>query len=184
MVTQRPEPLRTGLIAVAEPLDPVVFGKITGHYGVRGWVKVFAYTRPLEALLDYRCWWINTAAGWRQLDVLECKMHGKGIIARLDGCVDRSSAEPLLGIEFFVQRAEMPAADEDSYYWADLVGLDVVNLAGESLGKVDHMFETGANDVIVARGERERLIPWQRPEVVVDVDLADGKLTVDWDADF
>ncbi|MEM9604381.1 MAG: ribosome maturation factor RimM [Pseudomonadota bacterium] len=166
------------------PQDPVRFGKITGHYGVRGWVKVFAYTRPLESLLDYRAWWVMTTGGWLALDVAECRLHGKGIIARIAGVSDRNAAEPLLGNAFFVQRGDMPAADEDSYYWAELVGLDVVNQAGEHLGKVDHLFETGANDVIVVRGERERLIPWLRPDVVLEVDLDGGRMRVDWDADF
>ncbi|MEM6986929.1 MAG: ribosome maturation factor RimM [Pseudomonadota bacterium] len=166
------------------PESPVAFGKITGHYGVRGWVKVFAYTRPLEGLLDYRSWWVKAAGNWLELKVAESRVHGKGIIARIDGVADRNAAEPLLGKEFFVQRGDMPAADEDSFYWADLIGMDVVNLAGETLGVVDHLFETGANDVVVVRGDKERLIPWLRPDVVVEVDLVGRRLTVDWDADF
>lgn len=166
------------------PDSPVVFGKITGHYGVQGWVKVYAYTRPLNSLTRYSVWWIEVNGGWRELQVLDSRLHGKGIIARLEGIADRVAAEPLLGKEFCVQRGDMPAADDDSYYWADLVGLDVVNLDGEQFGKVDHLFETGANDVIVVRGDRERLIPWQRPDVVVEVNLDGGRMTVDWNADF
>jgi len=170
---------------VSAPQDPVLFGKLTGHYGVKGWVKVYAYTRPLEALLDYRRWWIEAANGWRVLEVAEARLHGKGIIARIDGVHERTAAEPLLGVEFFVQRGDMPAADEGSFYWADLVGLTVVNLDGELLGRIDHLFENGANDVIVVRGEdKERLIPWARPEIVRDVNLVDQRMTVDWDADF
>ncbi len=170
---------------MSAPHDPVRFGKLTGHYGVKGWFKVYAYTRPLEAVLDYRQWWIENATGWRVLEVEAARVHGKGVIARIAGINDRETAEPLLGSAFFVQRGDMPAAEKGSYYWADLIGLTVVNLEGESLGQIDHLFETGANDVIVVReGSKERLIPWLRPDVVKDIDLVGSRMTVDWDSDF
>ena len=69
------------------------------------------------------------------------------------------------------------------YYWHQLEGLEVVNLSGENLGKVDRLLETGANDVLVLKGEQERLVPYT-PGVVVEVDLDKGRIQVDWEKDY
>ncbi len=60
----------------------------------------------------------------------------------------------------------------------------MVTLSGELLGTVDHLVETGANDVLVVKGDRERLVPFISGQVVVGVDLAAGEIRVDWDKDF
>ena len=83
-----------------------------------------------------------------------------------------------------MRRKQLPAAQPGEYYWSDLQGLEVVTLQGESLGTVDHLLETGANDVLVVTGERERLIPFVLGQVVDDVDLERGEIRVDWDRDF
>jgi 16S rRNA processing protein RimM len=90
----------------------------------------------------------------------------------------------LTGCEIGITRDELPAAETGEYYWHDLQGLSVVTLAGESLGTVDHLIETGANDVLVVEGERERLIPFVMGQVVVHVDLDKGEIQVDWDKEF
>ena len=83
-----------------------------------------------------------------------------------------------------LDRVELPEAESDSYYWADLIGLKVITTQGVRLGEVERMMETGANDVVVVSGERERLIPWIRDSVIKSVNLTESIITVDWDADF
>jgi 16S rRNA processing protein RimM len=78
----------------------------------------------------------------------------------------------------------LPPAPEGEYYWTDLIGLTVINREGVTLGQVDHLLETGANDVLVVKGERERLIPFLLELVVLEVDLAQRMLRVDWEEDF
>ncbi len=167
------------------PEAPVILGKITGFYGVRGWVKVYSHTEPRANIVNYSPWLIRRPGqDWQPLVVKAGKAHGKGVIAQLQGIEDRDQARPLLGAEIAVRREQLPAPGPGEYYWADLVGLQVSNREGISLGLVASMMETGANDVLVVEGERQRLIPFIQPDVVVDVDLQTGTIQVDWDPDF
>jgi 16S rRNA processing protein RimM len=110
--------------------------------------------------------------------------HGKAVIARLDGVEDRAQAEGLVGLHIGIDRDLLPETDEQQFYWADLVGLEVQTADGESLGVIEEMMATGANDVMVVRGERERLIPFLLGRSVIEVDLEASLVTVDWDKTF
>lgn len=110
--------------------------------------------------------------------------HGKSIIAKLDGIDTREQAAGLVGQEIFIERAELPELPENQYYWVDLVGLQVFTMEGDSLGVVDSLLETGAHDVLVVGGERERLIPFVPDTFVKSVDMAKGRILVAWDPDF
>ena len=158
-------------------------GRIAAPYGVRGWVKIQPFTEELDGLLDYPQWWISSRTGWQLGEIEEARVHGKVLIAKFSGCDDREGAFSLKGLEVAVSREDMPETGGDEYYWSDLIGLHVRNLQQAELGEVTDVFETGANDVLVVRGERERLIPFVSL-VVQNVDLALGEMLVDWDADF
>lgn len=164
--------------------DLVTVGKVAGLYGVRGWVKVYSHTEPRDNILKYSPWHLRLRDERWTMEVLEGRRHGKGIVASLTGCEDRDAARRLLGADIRVARSQLPPLAPDDYYWIDLVGLRVVNRDGVELGRVDHLLETGANDVLVVQGDRERLIPYVPADVVLQVDLQDGVLRVDWDADF
>jgi len=105
------------------------------------------------------------------------------VVAKLAGYDDRDQAGQLIGAEIAIRLEQLPPLKKGEYYWAQLVGLEVVNLAGERLGKVDHLFDTGANDVMVVRNGRERWLP-ATADVIREVDLEAGVIRVDWDADF
>lgn len=162
----------------------VILGQVSGLFGVKGWLKIFSYTDPRENILQYAPWFVRTAEGWREVALAEGQRHGKTLIARFEGCSDRDGAAVWVGHDIAVHRDQLPALGQDEYYWSDLEGLEVQTTAGVRLGKVAHLIETGANDVLVVRGDRERLIPYVRPDVVVDIDLHAGVLRVDWDPDF
>lgn len=163
--------------------QPVVLGRISGLFGVRGWVKVYSYTDPREAVLNYGRWLLSGKDGWQEATVAEGQRHGKTIIARIDGCVDRDQAAQLVGTDIAVPREELPETDKGEYYWSDLEGLTVMHRDGTELGKVAHLLETGANDVMVVRGETERLIPFVMDKVVLGVDLDESVIEVDWEWD-
>ena len=78
----------------------------------------------------------------------------------------------------------MPALESGEYYWADLMGLEVSTRQGDILGVVEKILETGANDVLVIRGEREHLVPYVPGQYVLSVDLAASVMVVDWDPEF
>ncbi len=162
----------------------VPVGRISGVYGVKGWVRIYSYTEPREAVLEYAPWWIRDAQTWRSHALAEGRRHGKGVVARFEGCVGRDAARELLGREIAVRRTQLPDPGLGGYYWVDLVGLRVQTLDGRPLGTVSRLLETGAEDVLVVGGERERLIPFVMDRVVAQVDLERGVIEVDWDPEF
>ncbi len=165
-------------------------GRISAAFGIKGWVKVHSDTSPRENILDYLPWYLWRNGRWEQVEVLEGQSQGKGIIARLRGIDDRNAAEALAGIELGIEQACLPEPEEGEYYWRDLIGLQVVNTEGVLLGVVDHLLETGANDVIVVKpcegsvDEAERLVPWVLGQVVQGVDPDGKRITVDWGVDY
>lgn len=162
----------------------VTMGRVNGLFGVKGWVKVYSYTQPVEQIVEYDPWYLYVGGEWRPMKLETGRRHGKGVVVRLEACDDREQAAALIGADIAVRREQLPKLPPGEYYWADLVGLSVINLEGVELGKVDHLFETGANDVIVVRDDRERLIPFIQGDVVTEIDLEGGVLRVDWDPDF
>lgn len=168
-----------------EKSEYIVVGRINGLYGVRGWVKVFSHTQPRENILGYKLWYLKRAGQWQEAELEEGRMHGKGIVAKIRGCDDRDAAAALMDTTVAIRREQLPRAQEGEYYWTDLQGLKVCNLEGVELGRVSHLLETGANDVLVVRqGRDERLIPFVQGQYVTRIDLDAGEMTVDWDPDF
>ncbi len=159
-------------------------GQIGAPFGVKGWVKVFADTEYPDSLLDYPVWYVMTPAGWQPFEVESAELHTKCMVAKLAGVADRDIAETFRGRKLGVPRSELPKPEDGEYYWSDLIGLRVVNLAGESLGLVRELLETGANDVLVVHdGATERLLPFV-DAVVRSVDIAAGMVVVDWGLDY
>jgi len=169
----------------------VPVGKLNGLFGVKGWLKVFSNTQPKENILTYSPWYLKRDGQWQEFKLLSGKSHGKGVIAHLDGCDDRDIAATLIGSEIAIRREQLATPASGEYYWNDLIGLSVKNLEDIELGKISSMLETGANDVIVVKGEkeatgkkRERLIPFVFEEVIQEINLEQGFMIVDWDAEF
>jgi 16S rRNA processing protein RimM len=162
----------------------LVMGRIIAPYGVKGWVRVVTFTEAPENLLAYSPWYLMLNGHWQEAEVQDGKLHGKGLVVRLAGCEDRDAAAGFSGKDIGVYRSQLPTPEADEYYWSDLVGLQVYTTQGILLGVVDHLIETGANDVLVIRGEREHLVPFVREQVVKSVDLEAGVMRVDWDPDF
>ncbi|MDA8093577.1 MAG: ribosome maturation factor RimM [Betaproteobacteria bacterium] len=158
-------------------------GQVVAPFAVKGWVKVKPYTDTPGALLDYPVWWLGEPEQARAAKVIQAHVHGPSVVALLEGCADREAAARLNGALVSVRREELPPAATDEYYWRDLIGLAVVNRQGVSLGRVDRLLATGANDVLVVEGSRERLIPFVGA-IVSEVDLTHRRIVVDWEPDF
>ncbi len=158
-------------------------GRIAAPFGVRGWVRIQPDTAAAGSLLAYKTWWIESDGDWREAPVAEARVHGSALAARLEGLQDRDAAAALRGKSIAVPRSQLPQARDDEYYWADLLGLRVVNGEGRELGEIAQILQTGANDVLVVRGERERLVPFIA-DVIRGVDTAAGVVRVEWSADY
>jgi 16S rRNA processing protein RimM len=163
----------------------VPLGKISGVLGLQGWIKVFSDTDPREGIVSYTEW--TLLKGEQTVGVatvLSGKRHGKGVVVKLKGVDDRTAAELLIGHTIAVARDVLPTLNDDEYYWSDLIGIEVETVEGVVLGVIKSLFATGANDVIVVSGDRERLVPWIRGQVVKSIDLKTRRMQVDWDPDF
>lgn len=168
----------------AVPDDLVTMGFVSGAFGIRGWINVVADTELADSLFDYDTWWLGRDGQWRAYVFEDGQVQPKKLAAKLEGVDDRDMAFALKGCQVAIPRSRMPAAGDDEYYWADLVGLAVVNTAGEALGMVERLFETGANDVLVVKdGDTERLLPFVA-QVVLKVELEARTITVDWGLDY
>ena len=162
----------------------VVVGEIAGPHGIKGWVKVHSHTDPPENILDYSPWVLVSGLGSDEYQVVAGRSQGKAVVAQLQGVNDRNQAEALKFRKIVVSRDKFPAAEPGHYYWIDLLGLKVTNIEDVELGVMADMLATGANDVMIVRGNRERLIPFVIGQYVRKVDLESGIIQVDWDPDF
>ncbi len=165
----------------------VVMGWVTAPFGVTGWIKVYVLTAHVETLCDYPRWWLGHDGDWRETPVAAAKVHGNAVVARFDGIENRDAAIALKGLEIAVPRSQLPDAAENEFYWADLIGLKVVNTEQHEFGRVARIVQTGANDVLVVAGGngsgRETLIPFTAG-AIRQVDLAAGVISVEWGRDY
>jgi 16S rRNA processing protein RimM len=162
--------------------DVVVLGRVGAPFGVHGWVKVSSYTDPVQGIADYSAWTLAQGGDTRPVEVLDSKMAGRGVAVQLAGIETIEAARALTGAEIQVARAALPPIEAGEFYLHDLLGLQAVNREGESLGQVDGFLELPAHPVVVLRGDRERLVPLV-PERIVELNLAAGRLTLDWHVD-
>jgi 16S rRNA processing protein RimM len=174
-------------------------GRIGAAHGIKGWVKLISFTGPAENILSYRHFFLShksipgsqAATGAREkIEIDESRAQGKHFIGHIKGCDDREQASVYTGRELQVETSTLPQLDTEDYYWYQLEGLKIINLQGDNLGQVDHLIETGANDVLVVRASQdsidkeERLIPFIRDKVIKKVDLPGGTVQVDWEKDY
>jgi 16S rRNA processing protein RimM len=172
--------------------EMLVVGKITGCYGLKGWVKIHPYTDTPESFIALGVWQVKRKGVFEPLELDAVKPQGRGLVAHISGVDDRTLAEAYRGLEIAVAASMLPQLPEGDYYWRDLQGLQVWCQDGDNrvlLGIVDYLIETGANDVLVVKAcegsvdDRERLIPYLPGDTVVSVDLAAGNIDVDWFVD-
>lgn len=163
----------------------VTVGRVSGIFGIKGWLRIFSFTDPPQHILHYEPWHLGAQSGrqriWR---VLDGALHGRGVIARLEGVEDRDVARGLIGELISVPRECFAGTREGEYYWSDLIGLRVIDEKGVETGRIVDMLTTSANDVMVVVGDRRRLVPFLYGTVVRSVDLASGAVHIVWDDEF
>lgn len=167
-------------------MELIPVGRISGLYGVKGWVKVYSYTESRENIVKYNPWLIQLNGQWQSVELESGRRHGKGVVVKLSGFDDRDQVVGLLDAEIAINRSQLPPPKKGQYYWIDLIGLEVVNTQDEVLGEIVKMMPTGANDVVVVQGQEgeEVLIPYVRDMYVLEVDLEQKRMVVDWQVDY
>ena len=208
-MTRTPTELQSSAIDSEEqawPEDAIEVGCILDAWGVKGWIKVQAYSSDAQALFSSRRWFLRAAEASevkspvvvrskplpRLLKILAIREHGEGIVASVQGVADRTAAEALRGARIFISRAAFPSTNPDEYYWVDLIGLSVSNRQGELLGEVMGLIDAGPHSVLrilppgltaPIKPDQERLVPFVAA-FVDDVDLEQRQITVDWSLDY
>ncbi|MFT5335558.1 MAG: 16S rRNA processing protein RimM [Halioglobus sp.] len=172
--------------------DLLVIGRISGCYGIKGWVKIHSFTEPVENMLAYDQFQLKRKSGLEAVEFDSIRRQGKGLVGHIEGVDDRNLAETYKGLEIAVGAEQLPTLDDGDFYWRELHGLKVwcldqsVSEERVLLGTVDHLIDTGANDVLVVKAckesvdKQERLIPYLPDDVVTRVDLKAGLIEVDW----
>lgn len=172
---------------MADASEYIPVGKISGVFGVKGWVKVFSFTEPRDNILEYKPLYVHRHGDWVPVDINGGQLQGKAVVMSLESVIDRDQAMALIGSELAIKRSQLIEAEDDEFYWADLIGLSVVNTEKQLLGQVDHLLETGANDVLVVNGIEpgtQYLIPFVLEKIVLSVDLDSKQIRVDWQTDY
>lgn len=162
----------------------ILLGRVAGAFGVRGELKLLSWTDPRDALFKYQPWILRAGESEREVSGVRGRDTGKLVVASFPGVDSREQAEAMNGTEIWVPRDRLPPPSPGEYYWVDLEGLAVETVEGQPLGTLSHLFNTGANDVMVVSGERDRLIPFVTGQYVKSVDFEAGRVVVDWDPEF
>lgn len=168
--------------------EMISLGRISAAYGIKGWIKVYSFTDPIDNITAYRSWFLKRREEWEEIAVRQSRQQGKGIIAQLANCETRDDVEGYLGAEIAVPASSLAKLDDGEYYWNQLQGLAVINTDKQRLGVVHNLLETGANDVIVVHADdasidaQERLIPYLVDKVIKSINLETGEIIIDWDA--
>lgn len=169
----------------------LIVGKIGAPHGVKGWVRITSYTEELDGIFDFSPWLLTVQGEVKEYRVADWKHQSKALIAKLEGVTTRDHAEAIKNKEISVLEAQLPTLEQGDFYWRDLIGLKVHTESGYDLGKVEQLFETGANDVLMVKanindafGAKQRMIPYLLEQVIKSVDMEAKIITVDWDPGF
>jgi len=165
---------------------PIIIGKISGVFGVHGWVKIFSFTQPRDNILTYKPWLIRSKSDWQIMEIVKGRTQGKTLVVQIEGVDDRDKAHALIGCDIAINSEQLRALEENDFYWRDLIGLDVQEVNSGLIGNVQSIMATGANDVLVVVGKddagkkREILIPYLFDDVIKKIDLDKNRILVDW----
>jgi len=162
----------------------VVMGKVVGSHGIKGWLKVQPFTEEIKTLGKFSSWFVSENENkWKEFKVESSSIQGRTVLAKIENINNRNDADVLRGFLIGISKIDLPALEKGKYYWSDLIGLEVINQIGFNFGVIDSIMETGSNDVLVIKDEKETLIPYL-DNVVLKIDLEKKNILVDWDENF
>lgn len=167
--------------AMTQDKPMLLVGRIGAPWGVKGHTRIQSYTNPVANIFEYKNWYIKQKGSLNHLSFSDAKQTPKGLVARLEGIDSRDKAEGLVHCEIYIPKDSLPDCEDGSFYWDDLVSLTVIDQQGKVLGKVDHLYETGAHDNMVVKHDSGVIhIPFVMDHTIIKVDLDAKQIIVDW----
>jgi len=161
--------------------NKVIIGRFGTPHGVRGDIRVHSFTQPFSNILEYQPWIVTLNDELLDLKISQHRQHNDQFLVHVEGYDDRDKVRALTNANIEVDREILPKLSESEHYWLDLIGLEVINKESTSLGTIDHLLETGSNDVIVAvKDDKECYIPYL-DDVILDINHETGTMKVDWE---
>ena len=162
----------------------VVMGKVVGSHGIKGWLKIQPFTEDIKTLGKFSSWFLSKNEGeWKEFKIESSLIQGRTMLSKIEDVNDRNEADRFKGFLIGINKVDLPVLEKGKYYWSDLISLEVINQVGFNFGVIDSIMETGSNDVLVIKGEKETLIPYL-DNVVLKIDLEKKNVLVDWDENF
>ncbi len=160
----------------------IIMGRFGAPHGIKGAIKLHSWSTPTENIFNYSPWYLKANGEWRTV-APKLLSQGNHLITAIEDISDREAAATLTNLDIYVDRTQLPQLSPGQYYWSDLAGMDVMTECKNMLGKVAYVFNTGSNDILAVQGERERMLPFL-PETVVDIDMHNNTILVNWDPSF
>lgn len=154
-------------------------GQIVNTFGIKGQLKVKPFTDDMERFEELKTVYICKKNEMKKVEIEDVKYNKQCVLLKVKGIEDLTQAEKYKGLFLKIDRKDAKKLPKDTYFIADILGLEVYTEEGELLGKVDDIFPTGANDVYVVKDElgKQILLP-SIPEVLKEIDLEKGKVIV------
>lgn len=162
----------------------LIMGRFGAPFGIKGEIKIQSYAEPPENLCEYENWYLQTDDGIEKLKILTARYQAPSIIAKIAGIHDRDEVRRYTNQYIAIEKTELAALDEGEFYWDELTGFSVIDQHGQTLGQVQEIFNTGANDILAVRKENSKkriLIPFILDQFVMKVDTDQSQIIVDWE---
>lgn len=158
----------------------VLIGKIVGVHGIKGTNKFKSYAESLSVFYPGQSILISdNRSRETSIEINWVKSHTKTPLISFKGVTDREQAQALIGAELFIPETELPELEKGSYYWFDLIGIEVYTTQGDYLGRITSIFPTGSNDVYVVKDNKQEVLIPALESVVLDIDLELKRMRVD-----
>ena len=164
----------------SEKKDFLLIGKIVGAHGIKGNCKIRSYAESSTVFQPGGKIRLITSSGQESTyEINWIKPHSKVDLLSLKGVETRHQAEALIGAELFIEKEKLPELDDGSYYWYDLIGMDVFTTDTAYLGRIERIIQTGSNDVYVVKNDTDEILIPALASVVIDIDVEHKRMQVD-----
>jgi len=163
--------------------DYIVVGKILTTHGIKGWLTIKSYTSPIENIFKYNLQ-INLDKTPKHIKITDHRFMSKKTIIKIENINTIEDTEKFINHDLVILKKDLPAINDNEYYWHQLIGKKVITTDNETLGVVESLFTSGENDILVVKAdlkkEKELFIPFLKDNIV-DVKIDENIIITRWE---